>query len=218
MNNVSHPITGAYTARTTLTRALSTAPYDFNKHQTWTNKLHLVTFERFHVSQCVQIAGKNFIVANGTGKVNFDVRIGGRWSSATMKNMWNRPLLEAHHLSFPFDKLLLVEMALHLWLWRYENPAWWLTYCERWSYRFMECAFALRKSSCKLTFCFISWCNAMFPRRTWVSQPISCSRVVVWRRYFVKSAQIPRHCVAVVRYLESRIANHSIHVVIALTS
>lgn len=67
-------------------------------HHISANKQHFVTFDKFPTPQRIQTAGKDFILAYGSGKISVDVRMGDRWSSAELTDVWYVP--EARHQLF----------------------------------------------------------------------------------------------------------------------
>lgn len=54
------------------------------------NKQHFSTLE-FPKPQRVKTAGNEVILAYGSGRFDIEVLINGKWSSATMKNVWYVP-------------------------------------------------------------------------------------------------------------------------------
>lgn len=67
-------------------------------HHISANKQHFATFEKFPIPQRIQTAGGHFILAYGSGRVEVDVRIGDRLSSAALNDVWYVP--EARHQLF----------------------------------------------------------------------------------------------------------------------
>lgn len=67
-------------------------------HHMTANKQYFATFEKFSIPQHIETAGKECILAYGSGKVNVDVRIGNKWSSALLDNVWYMP--DARHQLF----------------------------------------------------------------------------------------------------------------------
>ncbi|XP_011859843.1 PREDICTED: uncharacterized protein LOC105557263, partial [Vollenhovia emeryi] len=56
-------------------------------HHMSTNKQYFATFEKFPIPQRVQTAGKEYILAYGSGRIDVEMRIGDRWLPASMKDV-----------------------------------------------------------------------------------------------------------------------------------
>lgn len=71
-------------------------------HHMTANKQHFATFEQFPIPQRVQTAGNEVISAYGSGRVDIEVFINGRWSSAVLNDVWYVP--DARHQLFSVRK------------------------------------------------------------------------------------------------------------------
>lgn len=67
-------------------------------HYISVNKQYFATFEKFPIPQGVQTADKEYILAYGSGRIDVEMRIGDKWSPASMKNVWYVP--EVRHQLF----------------------------------------------------------------------------------------------------------------------
>jgi len=98
-NNPSKNYKGAFTANVNAVQADAWICDSGASHHMTSNKQYFETYRHFPVPVEISLADKNKIYAIGSGKVNIELFINGKWYEAHMEDVWYVPDVRRHLFS-----------------------------------------------------------------------------------------------------------------------